>query len=96
MKWFYKLQGIIQEDIALITQNFLPCAETVPPVFALNIQILGAPTGYGSGKTPPLAHSGVAEGRAAPAMGSEVRGFLKGLLCLGLLLHSPESEHLGS
>lgn len=40
-----------KEEHALITQNFLPQAETTPPVFAANVQILGGPIGYGGGKT---------------------------------------------
>lgn len=43
---------MMQEDIALITPNFLPWAETAPPIFALNMQILGGPNWIWKGESP--------------------------------------------
>lgn len=93
MKWFHKVQGMVQEDIALITQNFLSWAGTAPPIFALNMQILSGPNWTWKGENPSPCPQWSCRRHWDAGL---CAGQQWGLLCLGLLLHSPEFWDLGS
>lgn len=90
-----------KEERALITQTFLPWAETTPPIFPVNMQILGGLIRYRAGKKPSprpqLSCRRLWRPRARGAVlwGGQAGRAAVGHLCLGLLLRSAESGDLG-